>query len=71
MSAPVVEVSQALRLALAGVAFMLLMLVGAAGAVWVFRDDVHRAVVQWSRMPPPPSAPPLPLTDPLPVPRLP
>jgi general secretion pathway protein A len=69
MSVPVVEASPALRLVLAGVAFVLLMLVGAAGAMWVFRDDVQRVVAQWSRMPPAPSPPPVRLTDPLPVPR--
>jgi type II secretory pathway predicted ATPase ExeA len=71
LSAPVVVVkaSPALRIMLAGVTFMLLMLVGAVGALWVFRDDVHRAVVQWQRVPPAPSAPEVPLTNPLHVPR--
>jgi type II secretory pathway predicted ATPase ExeA len=71
LSAPVVEASPALRLLLAGVACMLLMLVGAATALWVFRDDVHRAIVQWERLPPAPSSPWLPRTEPLHVPRLP
>ena len=69
LSAPVVEAAPVLRLLLAGVSFMLLMLVGAAGALWVFRDDVHRTVVEWERHPPAPSTPRVPLTDPLHVPR--
>lgn len=71
LSVPAVESSPAVRLAFAGVAFALLMLAGAAGALWVFRDDVRRAVVQWERLPPAPSSPRLPRTEPLHVPRLP
>jgi general secretion pathway protein A len=70
LSKPVAAVS-ALRHVLAGAAFMLLMLIGAAAALWVFRDDVHRAVVQWERLPLAPPTPRLPRTEPLHVPRLP
>ena len=71
LSKPVVEASPALRRVFASAVFMLLMLIGAAAALWVFRDDVYRAVVQWERLPPAPSSPRLPRTEPLHVPRLP
>ena len=71
LSAPVVETSPTFRLAVEALAFVLLMLVGAAAALWVFRDDVHRTLVQWERVPPTPSAPRIPLTEPLHVPRQP
>ena len=70
LSAPAAASSPAVRLALAGLA-LLLMLAGAAGALWVFRDDVRRAVVQWERLPPAPSSPGLPRKEPLHVPRVP
>jgi type II secretory pathway predicted ATPase ExeA len=71
LSAPRAETAAALRLALASVAFVLLMLVGAAAALWVFGDDVQRAIVQWERVPPAPASPRLPTPEPLHVPRLP
>lgn len=71
LSAPVAAASPALRFLLAGLAFILLMLAGAAAALWVFRADVHSAIVQWERLPPVPPAPPLPLREPLHIPRLP
>jgi general secretion pathway protein A len=69
LAAPVAGTSPTLRLALEALTFALLMLVGAAAAVWVFRDAVHRTVVQWERVPPTPSGPRVPLTEPLHVPR--
>jgi general secretion pathway protein A len=71
LSAQGAGTSPVVRRVLAGVAFMLLMLIGAAAALWVFRDDVDRAVVQWERLPPAPPTPRLPRTEPLHVPRLP
>jgi len=71
LSAPRTKTSAALRVALASVAFVLLMLVGAATALWVFGDDVQRTIVQWERVPPAPASPRLPAPAPLHVPRLP
>ena len=71
LSVPVSETAQMLRLAVEALAFVLLMLVGAGAALWVFRDDVRRTVVQWERVPPTPSAPRIPQTEPLHVPRQP
>jgi general secretion pathway protein A len=71
LSAPDAGSSTGVRLALAAVGFAFLILAGAAGALWVFRDDVRRAVVQWERLPPAPSSPGLPRAEPLHVPRLP
>jgi len=45
------------------------LLVGAAAAAWVLRDDLERAVIQWEARPPVPDAPPyrlLPLAQPTP-----
>jgi len=53
----VVETSSTRRLMLAAVAFILLMLLGAGAALWVFRDAVRRTVVQWQQAPQPPAAP--------------
>jgi hypothetical protein len=47
------------------------MLLGAGAALWVFRDDVRRTVVQWERVPPTPSAPRIPQSVPLRVPSVP
>jgi general secretion pathway protein A len=71
LSVPVVETPRTLRRAVEALAFMLLMLVGAGAALWVFRDDVRRTVVQWERVPPTPSAPRIPLSVPLRVPSVP
>jgi general secretion pathway protein A len=68
LPAPVVKASATLRLALAGMA-LLLMLVGAGAALWVFRDDVRRTVAQWERVPAAPAPPRLPLSEPIHVPR--
>jgi hypothetical protein len=68
LAAPVVQASATLRLALAGMA-LLLMLVGAAAALWVFRDDVRRTVAQWERVPAAPAPPRLPLAEPIHGPR--
>jgi len=67
----VVETPRKLRLAVGVLAFVLLVLVGAGAALWVFRDDVRRTVVQWERVPPAPSAPRIPQSVPLRVPSLP
>jgi hypothetical protein len=71
LSVPVVETPRTLRLAVEALAFVLLMLLGAGAALWVFRDDVRRTIVQWERVPPTPSAPRIPQSVPLRVPSLP
>jgi hypothetical protein len=43
--------------ALAAMAFVLLMLVGAAASAWVFSDAIARMVAEWQATPPPPAAP--------------
>ena len=68
LSAPVVRRSPTMRL-LPAAAFVVLMLLGAIAALWIFRDDVHRAVVEWERVPPAPGGPRLPRAEPLPIPR--
>ena len=56
---------------LTAIALIALMLVGAAGAAWVFRDDAARVLLQWLNVPPAPGGPvrslPVPLT-PIPAP---
>jgi len=71
LSVHVVEPPRMLRLAVEALAFVLLMLAGAGAALWVFRDDVRRTVVQWERVPPTPSAPRIPQSVPLRVPSVP
>ena len=71
LSTPVVETPQTLRLAVEALAFVLLMLVGAGAALWVFRDDVRRTVAQWEHVPPTPSPPRIPQSVPLRVPSVP
>jgi general secretion pathway protein A len=71
LSVPVVETPQTLRLAVEALAFVLLMLVGAGAALWVFRDDVRRTVVQWERVPPTPAPPLIPQSVALRVPSVP
>ena len=71
LSVPAVETPRTLRLVVEALAFVLLMLVGAGAALWVFRDDVRRTVVQWERVPPTPSAPRIPQSVPLRVPSVP
>ncbi len=46
-----------LRTALASAAFFALMLVGAATALFVFRDTAARTITVWERVPPPPAGP--------------
>jgi hypothetical protein len=53
------KVGWAARAAVAGLALMLLMLVGATAAAWVFRAPLSRAIVQWEKVPPPPAVPAL------------
>ncbi len=38
-------------------AFALLIAAGAGGALWVWRDAVNRAILQWENIPPPPRIP--------------
>ena len=71
LSVPAVETPRTLRLVVEALAFVLLMLVGAGAALWVFRDDVRRTVLQWERVPPTPSAPRIPQSVPLRVPSVP
>jgi len=47
LSAPGREPARGLRLALTIFAFVFLMVLGAAAAAWVFRDEVRRAIIQW------------------------
>jgi len=68
LSVPAVDTPQTLPPALAALAFLLLMLVGAGAALWVFRDDVRRTVAQWERVPTTPLAPQIPQSTPLRVP---
>jgi len=49
--------SGVLRTALLTVVFVLLMLAGAAGALWVWRDAVNRAILQWEQIPAAPAGP--------------
>ena len=46
-----------LRSLLLGAAFVLLVMVGAAGALWVSRDAVSRTIQQWENLPLPPGGP--------------
>jgi general secretion pathway protein A len=45
--------------------FALLVLVGAAGALWASRDAVNRTILQWEQMPLPPGGPVRPLSVPI------
>ena len=47
VTAPVAETPGAPSRVVAGLLFVLLVLAGAAGATWVFRQDVARAIEQW------------------------
>jgi hypothetical protein len=46
-----------LRTALLAAAFVMLVLAGAAGALWVSRDAVKRTITQWEQVPLPPAGP--------------
>jgi general secretion pathway protein A len=59
------KVSWAARRAMAALALLLLMLVGATVAAWVLRDPLSRAIVQWEKVPQPPAVPPLRSPEPL------
>jgi type II secretory pathway predicted ATPase ExeA len=65
LGAPVAERSGAVCFFLTAVALLLLMMTGAAGALWVSRDAVTRTIDQWEKVPSPPGGPawllPLPL----------
>ncbi len=56
------------RLLMAGFLLTALMLVGATGALWVFRASVARAIAQWEHAPAAPSAPAPRLPAPTPAP---
>ena len=68
---PVARSRVLLRSVAMGFALIVLGLVGAAGALWVFRDQVARTVVLWTQVPQTPGGPiaqlPVPLM-PIPVP---
>ncbi len=57
------EIVRALLIVLVLIAFML---IGAGAALWVFRADVARTVIQWERVPPVPGGPIRRLAVPLP-----
>jgi type II secretory pathway predicted ATPase ExeA len=57
LEAPADAGSSVLRTALLAVAFVLLMLAGAAGALWLWRDAVNRAILQWEQAPVPSAEP--------------
>jgi general secretion pathway protein A len=46
-----------LKTVLLAAAFVLLMLAGAAGALWVSRDSVNRVILEWGQAPLPPGRP--------------
>jgi general secretion pathway protein A len=54
---PRVERGTAIRAALTAAALVGLALAGAAGASWVFRDAIARAVADWEQVPEPPASP--------------
>jgi type II secretory pathway predicted ATPase ExeA len=57
LEAPPADRPGVLRTALLAAVFVLLMLAGAAGALWIFRDAVNRVILQWEQVPLPPGAP--------------
>lgn len=57
LGAPRSERRWLVRTVALGLAFALLMLLGAAAAAWVFRDAMARAVMQWAAIPPVPAPP--------------
>jgi general secretion pathway protein A len=57
LEAPAGDRPGVLRTVLLAAAFVLLMLAGAAGALWVSRDAVNRAILQWEQLPLPPGGP--------------
>jgi general secretion pathway protein A len=71
LAAPFVERRMVVRRVLITIALIALMLVGAFGASWVFRDDAARVLLQWLNVPAAPGGPvrslPAPLA-PIPVP---
>jgi general secretion pathway protein A len=54
-----------LNLLLIVAAFALLVLAGAGGALWIWRDSVSRAILEWENVPILPDGPVLPLPAPL------
>jgi general secretion pathway protein A len=64
VSAPTNMEHRTVRTATAVAALLALMLLGAAGAAWVFRDAVARTIALWERVPPAP-APPAPRVAPI------
>jgi general secretion pathway protein A len=57
LDVPVADRPGVLKTVLLAVAFVLLMLAGAAGALWVSRDSVNRVILQWEQAPLPPGGP--------------
>jgi general secretion pathway protein A len=57
LEAPPADRPGVLRTVLLTAAFVLLMLAGAAGALWVSRDAVNRVILQWEQAPLPPREP--------------
>ena len=55
-----------LRALLTVLVLMAFMLLGAGAALWVFRADVARTIIQWERVPPVPGGPIRRLAVPLP-----
>jgi general secretion pathway protein A len=69
---PAAPASRGRRLAAIAILLLALLAAGAAAALWMYQDDVRRAVVQWQQIPPAPSAPKHDLPDPpAPIPPLP
>ena len=71
LAAPFADRRMVLRRLSITIALIALMLIGAFGAAWVFRDDVARVLLQWLNVPASPGGPvrslPAPLA-PIPVP---
>jgi general secretion pathway protein A len=69
---PAAPVRRGRRMAAIAVLLLALLAAGTAAALWMYQDDVVRAVVQWEQIPPAPSTPKHDLPDPpAPIPPLP
>ena len=62
---PIAERRSIARTAIVAAGFVLLMLLGAASALWVFRDAVARTFALWQDVPPAPAPPILRTVPPL------
>jgi general secretion pathway protein A len=65
---PAADTRGAGRILVASLALAALMLVGATGALWVFRASVARAIAQWEQVPAAPAPPAAPRPPALPMP---